>query len=170
MALITVAKKELLGLAWAELTDDELAQKITDLGMPVEKITDSEISVDVTPNRPDMFSVEGLASTMAGGMPVIYYELAIDKNGQPGLAFVDGAAMASFMEYAGVPQPWAAPRWLDNAAGGNHPRLAPSKNGGFHVVWDRGMEIWYARSTGGNLVDVSNTIGGSENCHWLTCH
>ncbi len=104
----------------------------------------------------------GLASTVAGGMPSIYYELAIDKNGQPGLAFVDGATMASFMEYVGVPQPWAAPRWLDNAAGGNHPRLAPSKNGGFHVVWDRGMEIWYARSTGGNLVDVSNTIGGSE--------
>lgn len=65
MALITVSKKELLSLSWAELTDDELSQKITDLGMPVESITDSEISVDVTPNRPDMFSVEGLARALS---------------------------------------------------------------------------------------------------------
>ena len=65
MAVITLSKKELLALAWAELTDDELQQKLSELGMPVESITGTEISMDITPNRPDMFSVEGLARALS---------------------------------------------------------------------------------------------------------
>lgn len=65
MALATFEKKELLALAGNSLTDEELAQSITGLGMPVGAITDSEISADITPNRPDLFSVEGLARAIS---------------------------------------------------------------------------------------------------------
>ena len=37
----------------------ELQEKITSMGTPIEGITDTEVEIDVTPNRPDLFSYQG---------------------------------------------------------------------------------------------------------------
>jgi len=69
MAVVAIDKKDLLAFVGKALDDGELARLVTDLGMPVEKITESEVQVDITPNRPDMFSAEGLGraiSSLAG--------------------------------------------------------------------------------------------------------
>ena len=96
------------------------------------------------------------------GISSTYYELGVDGSDRVGLIFIDGNGKTSFTSYTGVSQLWDAAVNIDNLPGGNHPRLAPSKSGGFHFVWDRGMEIWYRLTPAGALVDVSNTKGGSE--------
>lgn len=100
------------------------------------------------------------AQLFGGGISSQYYEMAVDRNDTVGMVFIDGNGMASYISYrAGV---FGRVASLDNANGGNHPRLAPGRSGGFHIVWDRGMEIWYVRSSGGALVSVSRTVGGSQ--------
>lgn len=44
---------------------DEIAKTFEALGMPVEKMTDKEISVDITPDRIDLFTVEGAARAIS---------------------------------------------------------------------------------------------------------
>ena len=42
----------------------ELEEKITQMGTPIEEVTDSEISVEVFPNRPDLLSLQNFARAL----------------------------------------------------------------------------------------------------------
>ncbi|MDD5317113.1 MAG: phenylalanine--tRNA ligase subunit beta [Candidatus ainarchaeum sp.] len=65
MALTRISKKELFALLGKELSDEELSERVTSLGTPVEYVKGDEVGVEVTPNRPDMYSVEGLARALS---------------------------------------------------------------------------------------------------------
>jgi len=59
MTILTVDKKELekkVGKITPELED-----KITEMGTPIEEVTDDELSVEVFPNRPDLLSLGNFA-------------------------------------------------------------------------------------------------------------
>jgi len=59
MTILTVDRKEFekkVGKITAELE-----KKITDMGTPIEEVTDSEVSVEVFPNRPDLLSLGNFA-------------------------------------------------------------------------------------------------------------
>lgn len=70
MALTRISKSQLFKLAGKTLTDEELNRQVTDLGMPVEFVNGDELGVEVTPNRPDMYSVEGLARALSSFLSV----------------------------------------------------------------------------------------------------
>ena len=59
MTILTVDKKELEKKV-GKITPD-LEKKITDMGTPIEEVTDSEVSVEVFPNRPDLLSLGNFA-------------------------------------------------------------------------------------------------------------
>jgi len=59
MTILTVNKKELEKLV-GKITP-ELEKKITDMGTPIEEVTDEEVSVEVFPNRPDLLSLQNFA-------------------------------------------------------------------------------------------------------------
>jgi len=59
MTILTINKKE-FEKRIGKLTP-ELEKKITDMGTPVEEVTDSEVSIEIFPNRPDLLSLENLA-------------------------------------------------------------------------------------------------------------
>ena len=61
MPTITMDKQALLSLIGVKLSDDELVELINSLKPEVEEITENEITIEFTPDRPDMFSLEGLA-------------------------------------------------------------------------------------------------------------
>ena len=63
MPTITFDKKELQEYLYADLSDDELRQHITDLGTDIDAFGD-EISVEIFPDRPDLLSVPGLARAL----------------------------------------------------------------------------------------------------------
>ncbi len=56
MATIKIPKAELMKLV---KSDDELTEKINLMGTPVESVGDSEIEIQILPNRPDCLSVQG---------------------------------------------------------------------------------------------------------------
>jgi len=59
MTILTVDRKEFekrVGKVTAELE-----KKITDMGTPIEEVSDSEVSVEVFPNRPDLLSLGNFA-------------------------------------------------------------------------------------------------------------
>ncbi len=59
MTILTVDRKEFEKKV-GKITP-ELEEKITDMGTPIEDVTDSEVSVEVFPNRPDLLSLENFA-------------------------------------------------------------------------------------------------------------
>lgn len=59
MTILTVDKKEFERKV-GKVTP-ELENKITDMGTPIEDVTDSELSVEVFPNRPDLLSLGNFA-------------------------------------------------------------------------------------------------------------
>lgn len=61
MPTVTLNKKRVLELLGKKYDDKSLADRIAMLGTDLEAITDTEITVEVFPNRPDMLSEEGLA-------------------------------------------------------------------------------------------------------------
>ena len=65
MSAITINKKEFLKLIGKKLSDKELDTKLSLLGAPVDTIYDKELEVDITPNRPDWLSQQGLARSMS---------------------------------------------------------------------------------------------------------
>ncbi len=79
---------------------DELESTLHSMGMPVENIEAGVISVDVTPNRPDLLSIEGVAralSAFTGGKAKHYsakdsgIKLHIDDSVLPIRPFIVGA-------------------------------------------------------------------------------
>lgn len=64
-----------------DATEEEAIEQLTMLGFPTEKTSEGELNVEVTPNRPDALSVEGVARALRifrEGKPVIY---PIGKSG-----------------------------------------------------------------------------------------
>jgi len=59
MTILTLNRKE-LEKKIGKVTK-ELEEKITEMGTPIEEITDGEISVEVFPNRPDLLSLQNFA-------------------------------------------------------------------------------------------------------------
>jgi len=61
MPTFTYDKKDLLNLIGKKLKDKELEKIINSLKPEVERITKDEITIEHTPDRPDLFGIEGLA-------------------------------------------------------------------------------------------------------------
>src|SRR3989344_3060459 len=61
MPTINVNKKAFLKLISKRLTDQEIEEKISMMGVSVENVTENEVVVEVFPNRPDLLSEYGLA-------------------------------------------------------------------------------------------------------------
>ncbi len=64
MPVIAYNKKDLLKLVGQEFSDETLAKIIEKLKPEVEEISEEEIIVEVTPDRPDFYGVEGLAKAI----------------------------------------------------------------------------------------------------------
>ena len=65
MPTITLDKKDVMNLIGKEIPDDELKDRISMLGTDLEKVDDSEIVVEVFPNRPDLLSEEGFSRALS---------------------------------------------------------------------------------------------------------
>lgn len=59
MTILTLNKKEFEKKV--EKITPELEEKITNMGTPIEEVTDNEISIEIFPNRPDLLSMENFA-------------------------------------------------------------------------------------------------------------
>jgi phenylalanyl-tRNA synthetase beta chain len=59
MTILTINRKEFEKRV-GKMTES-LENKITEMGTPIEEVTDSEVSVEVFPNRPDLLSLENFA-------------------------------------------------------------------------------------------------------------
>jgi phenylalanyl-tRNA synthetase beta chain len=65
MAVITFDIKELTELIGKSRPPKEIADAFENLGMPVDKLTDDSITIDLTPDRIDMFTIEGAARAVS---------------------------------------------------------------------------------------------------------
>jgi len=70
MSVIIVNKKELLRLAGKKLSDKELAERLSMMGAPVDAVLETELEVDISPNRPDWLSAQGLARSLSSFLGV----------------------------------------------------------------------------------------------------
>lgn len=66
MATISFNIQDFFSLIDKELDMEELDHKLAMLGVPIEGIVDDTIEVEVSPNRPDLLSVEGIARAFRG--------------------------------------------------------------------------------------------------------
>lgn len=65
MSAISVNRKEFLKLVGKKLSDKELDNRLSMMGAPVDVVLDTEIQVDISPNRPDWLSQQGLARSLS---------------------------------------------------------------------------------------------------------
>jgi phenylalanyl-tRNA synthetase beta chain len=68
MPVVTFNKKYLLKLMSMSLSDGELTTQLHKLGFSTERIDKEEISLEITPNRPDLYSAVGLARSLKNFM------------------------------------------------------------------------------------------------------
>jgi len=61
MPTITYDKKDLLNLIGKKLSDEQLEEVIHSMKTNVEEKNENEITIELTPDRPDLFGIEGLA-------------------------------------------------------------------------------------------------------------
>ncbi|MBI5158862.1 phenylalanine--tRNA ligase subunit beta [Candidatus Micrarchaeota archaeon] len=61
MATVTFDSKELCELIGKKLSTQQLEETLTNIGAPVDAISEKEVTADVTPDRLDFLSVEGIA-------------------------------------------------------------------------------------------------------------
>ena len=64
MTIVTFDYNDMINLLGKEIDMEELIQKIPMIGVGLEKVEGNKISIEVFPNRPDMFSVEGVARAL----------------------------------------------------------------------------------------------------------
>jgi len=64
MPTINFDKKDLFGLLGKTLSNDEMIEIINSLGVALEGIDDSEITIEVFPNRPDLLSLRGFVRAL----------------------------------------------------------------------------------------------------------
>jgi len=68
MSVITINKKDFCRLLGKELSMQEIQERLPMVGVAWEGNTKDEFEIEVTPNRPDMLSVEGLARAFSSFM------------------------------------------------------------------------------------------------------
>ncbi|MFQ6107007.1 MAG: phenylalanine--tRNA ligase subunit beta [Thermoplasmata archaeon] len=66
MPVITLDYSDLLSLLGKDIPMDELLERIPMLGASLEGVDGNDISVEFFPNRPDLYSVEGVARALRG--------------------------------------------------------------------------------------------------------
>jgi len=90
MAQVGITIQDLQGLA--RVGKEEAIETLTALGFPTEELADGTLDVEVTPNRPDALSVEGIARALRaymGGKPDRYdvgkpsVSVVVDKSVLP---------------------------------------------------------------------------------------
>lgn len=64
MTAVTFEKSALYKLTKKKMPDQLLSEKLSMLGIVVDEVTPTTITIDVTPNRPDLLSVQGLARAL----------------------------------------------------------------------------------------------------------
>lgn len=70
MSAITVDKKELLKLIGKKVGDKELDDRLSMMGAPVDAVLETELQLDIAPNRPDWLSVQGVARSLSSFLGV----------------------------------------------------------------------------------------------------
>ncbi len=111
MATITLDKQRFLGLIGKRLSYEELEESLPQIKCEVEGITESELTLSVTGDRPDLLSGAGVARALKGSLEIDLqppelkveksnYSIAIDKSVEavrPFLvsAFVEGLKLDS---------------------------------------------------------------------------
>ena len=102
MASVCFSKNELESLLGKEIKKGEIESILPSIGLPVEGVEGDVIYLDVTPNRPDLLSIEGIAralSTFMGGKPKHYsakdsgIKLHIDDSVLPVRPFIVAAVV-----------------------------------------------------------------------------
>lgn len=100
MASVVFSKTELRKLVGSRLRPTDIDGILPSLGIPIEKIEGDEVWVDVTPNRPDLLSVEGIARLLSSFLGIRHkkytaknssVQLYIDKSVLPVRPFIVGA-------------------------------------------------------------------------------
>lgn len=100
MASVSFSKNELEALLNRKVKLSELEETLPSLGMPIENVEGEALTLDVTPNRPDLLSVEGIAraySAFSGGKVKQYsakdsgVKLHVDESVLPIRPFIVGA-------------------------------------------------------------------------------
>lgn len=81
MPVITVDYDDLTELLGTRVDKETLLQKIPMLGADIERVDDTELSIEFFPDRPDLLSVEGLARALRSFLDI-----------QPGMTHYDLAA------------------------------------------------------------------------------
>lgn len=73
MAVVTLSLAELIGRT--KLGKERIVEGLNSIGAPVDNESDGELFVEVTPNRPDFYSVEGVARALSSyyGAPCRQY-------------------------------------------------------------------------------------------------
>jgi phenylalanyl-tRNA synthetase beta chain len=66
MPNISVDYYDLISLIGKDIPKEELIEKVPMIGAPVESVTEDEIELEFSPNRPDLYSVEGVARALRG--------------------------------------------------------------------------------------------------------
>lgn len=97
LASLTFSKNELEALLGRKISMQKLEEILPSLGIPVEGIEGEVLVVEITPNRPDLLSVEGIArafSSFIGGKAKRYtardsgIQLHIDDSVLPVRPFI----------------------------------------------------------------------------------
>ncbi|NOR85143.1 phenylalanine--tRNA ligase subunit beta [archaeon] len=84
MPTVTLDKKTVLKLLGKKVSDEILKDRIPMLGTDLESISDTEIVVEIFPNRPDMLSEEGFARALSSFMDIkpgfVKYEIKKENS------------------------------------------------------------------------------------------
>jgi len=65
MPTVTLNKKSLLGYIGKKLKDEELKDRISMLGTGLEDINETDVVIEVFPNRPDLLSEQGMGRALS---------------------------------------------------------------------------------------------------------
>ncbi len=64
MPVISIEFNDFLDLLGTEITQEEFIEKVPNIGADVERVEGDEIDIEFFPDRPDLYSVEGVARAM----------------------------------------------------------------------------------------------------------
>ncbi|MBI2548678.1 phenylalanine--tRNA ligase subunit beta [Candidatus Woesearchaeota archaeon] len=83
MPTVTLNRKYLEKLIGKKLSEDELKDRISMLGTDLEEVNDTEVIVEVFPNRPDLLSEQGFGRALAAfvGTKPGLKEYTVEKSG-----------------------------------------------------------------------------------------
>lgn len=70
MPVISISCSDLTELIGVKFKKEELVEKISGMGLNIEKIDGDEIFIEIFPDRPDMLSVEGIARALRNFMGI----------------------------------------------------------------------------------------------------